>query len=63
MDCTLDMRRSDVCWVRRMEDRRVGVRVSVMMVLIVFGMIMSTMVLLVKRRKRNELMVYDYVEI
>ena len=63
MDCTLDMRRSDVCWVRRMEDRRVGVRVSVMMVLIVFGMIMSTMVLLVKRRKRNEMMVYDYVEI
>ena len=63
MDCTLDMRRSDVCWVRRMEDRRVGVRVSVMMVLIVFGMIMSTMVLLVKRRKRNELRVYDYIEI
>ena len=23
MDCILDMRRSDVCWVRRMEDSRV----------------------------------------
>ena len=23
MDCTLDMRRGDVCWVRRMEDSRV----------------------------------------
>ena len=45
------------------KDSRVCVRVSVMMVLIVFGMIVSTMVLLVKRRKRNELRVYDYVEI
>ena len=30
---------------------------------VVFGMIVSGMVLLMKRRKRNELRVYDYVEI
>ena len=45
------------------KDSRVCVRVSMMMALIVFGMMLSTMVLLVKRRKRNELRVYDYVEI
>ena len=28
-DCILDKRRSDVCWVRRMEDSRMCVRVSV----------------------------------
>ena len=59
MDCILDIRRSDVCWVRRMEDRRV----CVIILLIVFGMMLTTMVLLMKRRKRNELRVYDYVEI
>ena len=59
MDCILDMRRSDVCWVRRMEDSRV----CVIILLIVFGMLLTTMVLLMKRRKRNELRVCDYVEI
>ena len=59
MDCILDMRRSDVFWVRRMEDSRV----SVIILLIVFGMLLTTMVLLMKRRKRNELRVYEYVEI
>ena len=59
MDCTLDMRRSDVCWVRRMEDRRV----CVIILLIVFGMLLTTMVLLMKRRRRNELRVCEYVEI
>ena len=63
MDCTLDMRRSDVCWVRRMEDSRMCVRVSGLILLIVFGMILTTMVLLMKRRRRNELRVCDYVEI
>ena len=63
MDCTLDMRRSDVCWVRRMEDSRMCVRVSGLILLIVFGMLLTTMVLLMKRRKRNELRVYDYIEI
>ena len=58
MDCILDMRRSDVCWVRRMEDRRV----CVIILLIVFGMLLTTMVLLMKR-SRNELRVCDYVEI
>ena len=62
MDCTLDMRRSDVCWVRRMEDSRMCVRVSGLILLIVFGMMLTTMVLLMKRRKRNELRVYDYGE-
>ena len=61
-DCILDKRRSDVCWVRRMEDSRMCVRVSVIILLIVFGMILTTMVLLMKRRKRNELRVYDYGE-
>ena len=56
-------RRRDVCWVRRMEDSRVCVRVSVMIVLVVIGMIMSTMVTLMKRRKGNELRVCEYVEI
>ena len=42
MDCTLDMRRSDVCWVRRMEDSRVCVRVSVIILLIVFGMLLTS---------------------
>ena len=37
--------------------------VSALIVLIVFGMIMITMVLLVKKRKRNEMRVYEYVEI
>ena len=59
----MDMRRSDVCWVRRMEDSRVYVRVCVIILLIVFGMMLTTMVLLMKRRRRNELRVYDYVEI
>ena len=63
MDCTLDMRRSDVCWVGRMEDRRECVRVSGLILLIVFGMLLTTMVLLMKRRRRNELRVCDYVEI
>ena len=63
MDCILDMRRGDVCWVRRMEDRRVCVRVSGLILLIVFGMVLTTMVLLMKRRRRNELRVCDYVEI
>ena len=63
MDCILDMRRSDVCWVRRMEDSRVCVRVCVIILLIVFGMLLTTMVLLMKRRRRNELRVCDYVEI
>ena len=63
MDCTLDKRRSDVCWVRRMEDSRVYVRVSVIILLIVFGMMLTTMVLLMKRRRRNELRVCEYVEI
>ena len=63
MDCTLDMRRSDVCWVRRMEDSRVRVRVSVIILLIVFGLLLTTMVLLMKRKKRNELRVCEYVEI
>ena len=58
-DCILDKRRSDVCWVRRMEDSRV----SVIILLIVFGMMLTTMVLLMKRRRRNELRVYEYVEI
>ena len=62
-DCILDMRRSDVCWVRRMEDSRLCVRVSGLILLIVFGMILTTMVLLMKRRRRNELRVCDYVEI
>ena len=61
-DCILDKRRSDVCWVRRMEDSRMCVRVSVIIQLIVFGMMLTTMVLLMKRRKRNELRVYDYGE-
>lgn len=60
MDCMLDTRRSNVCWVRRMECSRVRMRVSVMMVLIVISMIAGTMVLLMKRRKRNELRVYEY---
>ena len=38
-DCILDKRRSDVCWVRRMEDSRVYVRVSAIILLIVFGML------------------------
>ena len=63
MDCILDMRRSDVCWVRRMEDSRMCVRVSVIILLIVFGMLLTTMVLLMKRRRRNELRVCEYVEI
>ena len=63
MDCILDMRRSDVFWVRRMEDSRMCVRVSVIILLIVFGMMLTTMVLLMKRRKRNELRVREYVEI
>ena len=63
MDCILDKRRSDVCWVRRMEDSRMCVRVSVLILLIVFGMVLTTMVLLMKRRRRNELRVCEYVEI
>ena len=63
MDCILDMRRSDVCWVRRMEDSRVCVRVSVIILLIVFGMLLTTLVLLMNRRRSNELRVYDYIEI
>ena len=59
MDCTLDMRRSDVFWVRRIEDSRV----CVIILLIVFGMLLTTMVLLMKRRRRNELRVYEYVVI
>ena len=60
MDCMLDTRRSNVCWVIRMEFSIVRMRVSVMMVLIVISMIAGTMVLLMKRRKRNELRVYEY---
>ena len=45
------------------KDSRVCVRVSVIVVLVVIGMMVGTMVLLVKRRKRNELRVYDYVKI
>ena len=45
------------------KDSRLCVRVSVMMVLVVIGMIVGTMALFMKRRKRNELKVYDYVEI
>ena len=63
MDYILDKRRSDVCWVRRMEDSRVCVRVSVIILLVVFGMLLTTMVLLMKRRRRNELRVYEYVVI
>ena len=55
----MDMRRSDVCWVRRIEDSRV----CVIILLIVFGMLLTTMVLLMKRRRRNELRVCEYVEI
>ena len=39
MDCTLDMRRSDVCWLRRMEDSRVCVRVSVIILLSVWNVV------------------------
>ena len=45
------------------KDRRVCVRVSGLILLIVFGMLLTTMVLLMKRRRRNELRVCDYVEI
>ena len=63
MDCIINKRRSDVCWVRRMEDSRMGVGVSVIILLIVIGMMLTTIVLLMKRRRRNELRVYEYVEI
>ena len=45
------------------KDSRVCVRVSVIVVLVVIGMIVGSMVMLVKRRKRNELRVYEYVKI